>query len=307
MTYIIHDLIDNFLKYQQNIQSSSSLTIKAYQLDLTQVFKDKKAQFSKQEDIWTSARPTLNEWGKLSLASRNRKIATLKSFFNWLYRENFINKNYSTLLVCPQVPKKIPHFLSVDEAIAVLKYLEQPRLSLVTNNNDSSRTHSSSEVTRSQQKTLFILLYGAGLRISEACQLKWKNIDLHERKMRIKGKGDKERFSILPEFCVTHLEKIYKQHSEYVFGEKALDRRKGYELIRSLGQEAALDNPLHPHALRHSYATHLLASGANLRTLQKLLGHESLQATEKYTHLGIDHLARVVDISHPLARTKKSN
>lgn len=290
MTFIIHDLIDNFLKYQQNIQSASALTIKAYQIDLTQVFKDKKAQFDKQEDIWTTARPTFNEWGKLSLASRNRKIAALKSFFNWLYRENIINKNYSTLLVCPQVPKKIPHFLSVDEAIAVLKNLDNP----------------SSEDIRSKQKTLFILLYGAGLRISEACQLQWKNIDLDERKMRIKGKGDKERFSILPEFCVTHLKKIQKQHTVYVFGEKPLDRRQGYDLIRTLGQQTALDKPLHPHALRHSYATHLLASGANLRTLQKLLGHESLQATEKYTHLGIDHLARIVDSSHPLARTKKS-
>ena len=92
----------------------------------------------------------------------------------------------------------------------------------------------------------------------------------------------------------------------FVFGETALNSRKGYELIRKLGKQAGLMNPLHPHALRHSYATHLLANGANLRTLQSLLGHESLQATEKYTHLSVDHLARLIDSSHPLGKIKTS-
>jgi site-specific recombinase XerD len=83
-----------------------------------------------------------------------------------------------------------------------------------------------------------------------------------------------------------------------------LHTRIGYQMIRALGALAQLMNPLHPHALRHSFATHLLTSGANLRTLQTLLGHESLQATEKYTHLGVDHLARLIEQTHPLVKLK---
>ncbi|HWU44604.1 MAG TPA: tyrosine-type recombinase/integrase, partial [Bdellovibrio sp.] len=91
---------------------------------------------------------------------------------------------------------------------------------------------------------------------------------------------------------------------EFVFGEEALSQRRAYEMVRQSGVRAGLLKPLHPHALRHSFATHLLSSGANLRTLQELLGHESLQATEKYTHLGIDQLARTMEQLHPLGKGK---
>ena len=94
------------------------------------------------------------------------------------------------------------------------------------------------------------------------------------------------------------------EESVYVFGSLPLHTRIGYEMIRQLGALAQLMNPLHPHALRHSFATHLLTSGANLRVLQTLLGHESLQATEKYTHLSVDHLARLIDQTHPLMKMK---
>ena len=93
-------------------------------------------------------------------------------------------------------------------------------------------------------------------------------------------------------------------NNEYVFGETALNPRTAYEMIRQSGARAGLLQPLHPHALRHSFATHLLSSGANLRTLQELLGHESLTATEKYTHLGIDQLARTMERVHPLGNNK---
>lgn len=298
MNFEIQNLLDKFLKSQTNIQSASPLTIKAYQLDLTQVFGNNKIQISKQDEIWSLVRPTLSKWGHLSAATRNRKIATIKSFFNWLYHENITQKNYSNMLTCPKVPRKIPSFVSVDEAISIIHFL---------NNNLSVQNLQPrfSEIVLQQQKTLFLLLYGAGLRISEACHLKWKDISLSERKLLIKGKGAKERYAILPVFCVQHLQEIKKNQTDYIFGESPLDRRKGYELIKSLGHAVNLLNPLHPHALRHSFATHLLSSGANLRTLQKLLGHESLQATEKYTHLGVDHLARMIDANHPLALRKK--
>lgn len=290
----IKEIISKFLKYHENVQVSSPLTIAAYKLDLKQTFVDNKnKQITSYSEIWTATRPVLNQWGKLSPASRNRKIATLKSFFNWLYQERLIDKNYAEQLICPKVPKKIPHFLSVDEVIAVLNFLANEKN--VFKKNDLQKI-----------KTLFLLLYGGGLRISEACGLKWLQIQWNEKRILVRGKGNKERLCVVPNMTIQALKVLQSQNekSEYVFGEKPLNARIGYQMIHDLGKKTGLTNALHPHALRHSFATHLLASGANLRTLQTLLGHESLQATEKYTHLSVDQLARLVDQTHPLSKLK---
>lgn len=299
MSCSIGKIIDNYLKYKDNIQSFSPLSLKSYRTDLTQAFKNKQNKVCEYRELWSLVRPALTQWGNLSLASRNRKIATLKSFFAWLYDQQLLDVNYSNQLVCPKVPQKIPHFLSVDEAIAAVNYLNQHLLSCSDDKKQAQLRN---------QKSLFLLLYGGGLRISEACNLKWKDINFSEKKILVRGKGNKERYSILPAFSMEHLKKeetLAKQsHHLYVFGSTVLNTRTGYELIRQLGIQTGLMNSLHPHALRHSYATHLLASGANLRTLQKLLGHESLQATEKYTHLSVDHLARLIEQTHPLSKKK---
>ena len=295
----VQQIIANYLKFQDNIETASPLTLKAYANDLKQAFLikhknvfDLDKTVKSYDEFWALARPALLRWGSLSLASRNRKTATLKSFFNWLFRGKFTEKNYAELLICPKVPKKIPHFLSVDEILSVLKLLDE----------QSASGHL--EVLRA--RTLFLLLYGGGLRISEACQLKWKAIQFTEKRILIFGKGGKERFASLPSYSFSALKKlkIKSEKSEFVFGDKPLNTRSAYETIRTLGKKAGLMNPLHPHALRHSFATHLLASGANLRTLQSLLGHDSLQATEKHTHLSVDHLARTMDSTHPLGKLK---
>ena len=300
MALRIEKIIANYLKYKENISTFSPMTIKAYQTDLNQIFNDKlKAEYS-YEELWPLVRASLSKWGSLSLASRNRKIATLKSFFGWLYEQKLIESNYSEQISCPKVPKKIPHFLSVDEVLSVLSYLSQ----------DTKVLKSEKEAfTLLKQKTLFYLLYGAGMRISEACNVKWNSIKFSEQKILVTGKGNKERYSVLPHFCIKFLMDLKNLNPAdlYIFGSAPLNPRAGYELIRQLGAAAGLVNSLHPHALRHSYATHLLANGTNLRTLQSLLGHTSLQATEKYTHLSVDHLARLVERTHPLTKLKISS
>lgn len=298
MTKLLPDLISNYLKYMENIESASILTLKAYKIDLMQAYQDspyyKTANLhpiKSDDELWFITRSVLQVWSHLSLSSRNRKVATLKSFFNWLYQERLIDKNYSHRLVCPKRAKKIPHFLSLDEITSVLSYFHKK----------DKTAHEEFELI------LFLLLYGGGLRISEACGLKWNHIHFTQRRLLIHGKGNKERIVILPDFCMQYLERYYNKSNiktEYIFGEQPLNPRTGYNMIRSCGSKANLMNPLHPHALRHSFATHLLASGANLRTLQKFLGHESLQATEKYTHLNIDSLARTIDLKHPLSKLK---
>lgn len=296
-------LIDNYLKYQENIKSFSPLSLKCYRSDLMQVYGIKLNIVLNEKELWTEARRALTKWAPLSPASRNRKVATLKSFFGWLYEQRILEANYADQLVCPKVPRQIPNFLSIDEVLSVLKYLNQiPALQLAANPDETDKK----ALEIQNQKTLFLLLYGSGLRVSEACSLSWKNVSLSEKRILILGKGGKERFSILPSYSLEHLQKMktLKKNESYVFGAEPLGTRKAYEMIRQLGISARLMSPLHPHTLRHSYATHLLSSGTNLRTLQTLLGHESLTATEKYTHLSIDHLARLVEQTHPMKKIK---
>lgn len=295
--FYLPENIDKYMKFMTFVKSASPLTLKHYALDLKQAF-DYENNSSLKNKAWSeaellsTARQAFNKWAALSLASRNRKAATLKSFFSWAFDEGLTEKDLSLQITCPKVPKKLPHFLSVDEALAVLKSFE-------TQNKKDELL---------KEKLLFLLLYGGGLRVSEACQLKWTDVQMSQKTLRIKGKGNKERVVALPTLTIEALQKWKKESAfdTYVFGQDPLNPRTAYEIVRQSGQRAGLLKPLHPHALRHSFATHLLSSGANLRTLQELLGHESLQATEKYTHLGIDQLARTLEGMHPLGK-KSSN
>ena len=297
------DLVKQYLKFMAQVQSASPHTLRAYSLDLAQCFElgpiNKEALQDLVDGLNPSARllfPQAPEHASfqyppstLSTASRNRKIATTKSFFNWCYQNKQISEDISHHLHCPKVPRKIPHFISVDEVLSILDSFEVG--------------------TPLEPQVLFLLLYGCGLRVSEACQLKWQDIQTNSRRLLIKGKGNKERVAAAPAITIRYLEKLKAEQKKnslsdgtFVFGDKALDSRTAYAWIKNQGQKAGLLNPLHPHALRHSFATHILSSGANLRTLQELLGHESLVATEKYTHLSIDQLARTMDQKHPLGR-----
>ncbi|MFP5518471.1 MAG: tyrosine-type recombinase/integrase [Bdellovibrionia bacterium] len=291
--------IIDFLKYLAFKKSASFHTLKAYALDLSEAFQLGKVRvpeieaFAAGQASLESSRlfeqlPAKSEWclpRQGAASTRNRKIAALKSFFRWGFEEQIFEQDYGLHLSCPKKQKKLPHFISVDEAMSVLQSFAP--------DEDS-------------EKLLFLLLYGGGLRVSEACQLRWSHVNLSQKTLLIQGKGNKQRLIALPPLTWDLLLKHHSQTNEtYVFGEQALSTRKAYEMVRRSGQKAGLINPLHPHALRHSFATHLLSSGANLRILQKLLGHDSLQATEIYTHLGVDQLARTLDNLHPLGEANK--
>lgn len=287
--------IVKFLEYMANVETCSPLTIKAYHLDLKQAFgplapteqnlqkptKMHRDQLT-DKDLLAKARLALSAWGELSPASRNRKSSTLKSFFNYLFQERLIESDLASQIHSPKVPKKIPHFLSVDEILSILHSFDQD------------------PEPQDLQKLLFLLLYGTGLRVSEASRLRWTEVDLDRRVLRIKGKGSKERLVAFPKTVREILARLQaKKNDASVWGPEGLSTRKAYDWIRQRGVLAGLMKPIHPHALRHSFATHLLASGANMRSLQELLGHESLQATERYTHLGVDQLARTMEKHHP--------
>lgn len=280
-----------FLSEMAEIGQSSPHTLRAYKKDLEQAFGDSLNQTLPDEaEILQLVKEAQIRWGTLSLASRQRKAATMKSFLDWLYHQKLISVPLNDRIEAPKVPRKIPHFLSIDEVLQLLKFTEgiEP-----------------TDPKRPYYLALIFLLYGGGLRISEACNLRWDKVRLTSSEACILGKGSKERWVVLPNRVTEKLRGLPKI-GDYIWGMSPLNERVGFAWVRTLGKKSGLKAPLNPHALRHSYATHLISAGINLRTLQELMGHSSLTSTEKYLHLSTDQLARTMESHHPLAKLKRS-
>lgn len=312
----VHKLRPFVLKYLdslKNVEAYSVHTLRSYRVDLGQAFDLLTAPDSEvlstplptrlgltEDQLLAACRLAMTNWSRLAPASRNRKAACLKSFLNWLFEKQIISRDLALHVHGPKVPHRLPHHLSVDEATALLKSLE---MQIATAPSEGDR------VKTTEDLALILLLYGGGLRVSEACNVKWRDVDASARVIRIMGKGGKERLIALPQRVLTVIRELPRT-GDYLFGEAPMPTRRAYEHVRIQGARAGLLQHLHPHALRHSFATHLLTSGANLRTLQELLGHSSLQATQRYTHIGIDQLARTMEKFHPHgndhAKKKKS-
>ncbi|MCH2532866.1 MAG: tyrosine-type recombinase/integrase, partial [Bdellovibrionales bacterium] len=278
-----------FIRHLSQIHSGLYLFIKSTDLkqNNSQIVK-LGIKDSKPENLSKLIQHLLYEasgpWGRLGIKTRNRKYSCLKSFFNYLYSHKKTDINWAHKVTSPKPQQKIPRFLSFDEIqsliIAAKREFEQTQ---------DPRPY-----------ILLLLLYGGGLRINEACQLKLK--ELKAEKLIVLGKGGKQRVVVLPEAITTTLSELLNkmEADTYIWGSKPLHTQQAYRMIVGLGKKAQLLKPITPHALRHSYATHMLSSGMNLRALQKILGHSSLKATEKYLHLSLDQLSDTLSKNHPL-------
>jgi site-specific recombinase XerD len=314
----ISDAATKFMYFMAFIRTASRETLRSYRVDLRQAFSLTGAELPRldeldgvidakhhspgkpprldESELLDRCRAALMGWADLAPASRNRKAATLKSFLGWLLDQESIDRDLALHVHAPKVPVRLPHFISVDEALALLADLKKRRDEAV----DGTK-----RLLLVRDLALVLLLYGGGLRVSEACSLERTQVSEGGRILRIRGKGGKERIVALPPLAAEALNSLMRQtDGTYVFGTEPFSTRKAYEVVRLSAVSAGLLKPLHPHALRHSFATHLLSSGANLRTLQELLGHQSLQATQRYTHLGIDQLAQTLEDFHPLSNDK---
>ncbi|MCS6838923.1 MAG: tyrosine-type recombinase/integrase, partial [Bdellovibrionaceae bacterium] len=182
----------------------------------------------------------------------------------------------------------LPRFLSVDEALLCYRFA-QNQWEIDPQN-----------VKYQQTFYLFLLLYGLGLRISEAIEVTWSQYHPTQKYIEIIRKGGKIRRIPIPEFIDQHLRKIQYPNKSCHIVPGPISASKGYQLMRELGQQVGLNKTLNPHSLRHSFATHLLNDGVSLRSIQELLGHSSLAATQRYLHLNTAELSRVLDQKHPL-------
>jgi integrase/recombinase XerC len=293
----------NHLKYQRN---ASPHTIRNYQSDLEQF----KAFLTTTPDGEPREEPALDQIDNLTIreflgrlhGNRNkrssvaRKLATVRSFMKYLSREGAIKCNTAKTVASPKQEKRLPDFLGKEAAVQLV---EAPEARSVLGKRD---------------RAILELLYAAGLRVSELVGLDLGDIDPGERLLRVLGKGSKERIVPFGEKAAEALGGYLSARQELT-GMRAsgdavfLNARGGRLTTRSIGNivdrhMAGLAQRLkiHPHTLRHTFATHMLDAGADLRSIQEMLGHESLSTTQKYTHVSLDKLMEVYDRAHPRSK-----
>ncbi|WP_438044981.1 tyrosine recombinase XerC [Sorangium sp. So ce128] len=237
-------------------------------------------------------------------ASIARKVGAARALLRYLERRGEVDKNAAAQLALPKVRRPLPTFLDVDAAAEVM---EIPGAETAEGLRD---------------RAMLETLYGAGLRVSELCGLDLTHVDRRpadRAAVRVVGKGDKERIVPLGSHALAAIERYLERRDELadpttgardpraLFLSRRGARigvRRVQALVQRYGALGAGRADLHPHALRHTCATHLLDGGADLRAIQKLLGHASLATTQRYTHVSIDHLLKVYDAAHPMARKR---
>ena len=290
--------IEDFLVYLRAEKDVSPHTLKAYTQDLKEfeAFVEKKPKDIDNLDIRTFLASLYHR--NLMKSSIARKLASIRSFFKYLHREGYVRSNPAKLVSSPKVPKNLPKFLTIDE---VFSLVETPK-------GESFKP--------SRDKAIIELLYSCGLRVSELTSLDISDLDIKETIIRVKGKGRKER--IIP-IGSKAMESIKNYLPERISLRKKspglfLNNRGGRLTQRSVrrillhySRMINLTGNMSPHTLRHTFATHLLHEGADLRSIQELLGHSSLSTTQKYTHLDIRQLTEVYDKAHPMAKKSKDN
>ena len=289
-------------------KSSSRHTVSNYQIDLeqfAQFLKSKKLRVESVDHV--VIRDFLNHLytdRKLSKSSVSRKLACLKTFFKYLLRQGVLHTNPAELIASPRLPKILPSFLGEEEAASIVGLPQ------------------GDGVLASRDRAILELLYASGMRVSEIVGLNDDQLDLDQNTVRVLGKGKKERIVLFGSFAAQSLVEYLDAKKKLGIGGiddrgqtpvfvsvrgKRLNSRDVQRLVASLRLGLKTTRRVTPHTLRHSFATHLLERGADLRAIQELLGHESLATTQKYTHVGVQHLKREYDKAHPKAKDSSGN
>ncbi len=277
----------------------------------------------------------------LEKSSIARKLAALRSFFKYCVREGLLAENPARLVPTPKLPKRIPSVLSAEEMNGFLNRLaemgpaaegtvgsvrtqvDRSTIPQIVAESGKRSSRKSDRMFLRRDRALLELLYAAGLRVSELTGLNLIDIDQKERVLRVRGKGNKERIvpygskaqealdnywslrdQLLVQKSASRMRRQGPPHAQAVFlnyAGRRLTQRSVGRLVKKYVRLANIDWDLHPHSLRHAFATHLLADGADLRAIQELLGHQSLSTTQKYTHASIRQLMDIYDKAHPHA------
>ncbi len=295
--------ISQFIEWLATEKGYSVHTLDGYRRDLMEFFHFTGRDIQVRDissDITRKFVVSLH--GRNSSATVARKLSSMRSFFRYMKRRRGINNDPLASITGPKIGRYIPVFLTVDETFALL---EAP------NKKDTFML---------RDQAVLELLYSTGMRVSELVSRDMSDLDFKEEVLTVRGKGSKERIIPVGRPALEALRKWVVQREQILAARIAknksvddkamfLNNRGGRLSVRSIerlvkgyGERAGISQIVTPHALRHSFATHLLEMGADLRSVQELLGHASLSTTQRYTHLTLDHLSDVYDHAHPLAK-----
>ncbi|MDD2370759.1 MAG: site-specific tyrosine recombinase XerD [Firmicutes bacterium] len=295
-------LSENYIHYLSIEKGLSNNTIDSYLSDIIKFFIFLKTELNMDINVIESInKEHLLKYFKqinidgLSKRSQARYIASLKSYFKFLIRENIINKDPTDIIDSPKKDKKLPDYLSVSEIEKLLQVIDLTKK------------------IGYRDRTMLEITYGAGLRVSELLSLKTEDINIELGFIRCYGKGNKERIIPIGEIALEFLEYYLKNirlmilknnKSKVLFLNsrgKPMSRQGFFKILLNYGNKAGIKKHLSPHTLRHSFATHLLENGADLRSVQEMLGHSDISTTEIYTHLSMKQIKKVYDKTHPRA------
>ena len=284
-------LINKFINFLKTERNYSAHTISNYARDLrflTSFVKGKKIDRSAAREYLLAL-----EKKRYSRRSIARKLSSARSFFRFLVREKLADQNPFENLLTPKLPKKLPNFLYPEELQSLLDAPEQK------------------DPRGLRDRAILEVIYGTGLRVTEIIRMNINDIDFDESEIKVLGKGAKERIVLFGSHARAALHKYMEEgRRQLTSGKKTaalfINRRGGRLTTRSVerkissyAKKAGLNKKVTPHTLRHSFATHLLSGGADLRMVQELLGHVSLSTTQVYTHITKERLKEVYDSSHP--------
>ncbi len=292
-------LIKRFLTYLRLEQSLSDNSISAYLHDielfmqyLESINHSKLLKDIRQENIEDFI-ANLYELG-LSANSQARILSGIKKFYAYLIQEKLVEENPTQLISSPSIGRHIPDILSYEEICSMIENID---LSLPFGHRN---------------KAIIEIMYGCGLRVSEVTSLKISNIYIKDEFIRIFGKGDKERLVPISPSTIKTLylyidgerksQNISPKHTDTLFINRrgsCLSRQMIFLIIKDLAEKAGIKKNIGPHTIRHSFATHLLEGGADLRAVQQMLGHSSISTTEIYTHISDQYLREVISLFHP--------
>ncbi|MCR9248419.1 MAG: tyrosine recombinase [bacterium] len=299
-------VVDDYLQFLRNSRRKSPATLKAYGGDLRDFVTWLRSQDC---DVLEVSRLTLRRYlveleeQGLAATSVQRKLASVRGLFAWAQQADLLAKNPAKLLKGPKAPQRVPRFLTSKEVDLLLSqtFADTPQ---------GRRDHAILEV-----------LYSTGCRVSECATMELQSLDLDEGIVRVLGKGSKERLCLLGEPATRAVIAWLDARRQIMRASKRRDpgtlwlNRTGtplssrwiFETVRRRARDAGIQTPLTPHGLRHSFATHLLDRGADLRTVQELLGHARLVTTEIYTHVSVGRLRDVYDQAHPQGRAREGS
>ena len=329
--------IEKYLEYLRSVRNASPNTLTNYGNDLAQFVTFLTPPEMTTPGVTKIDHQMIREFvGQmhelgLEKSSIARKLAALRSFFKYCVREGLLKDNPARLVPTPKLPKRIPMVLSAEEMSGFLDQLAGPQYAEAARRGRKAKRRAGTagpemgiirledSLLLRRDRALLELLYAAGLRVSELTGLNLVDMDQKEQMLRVRGKGNKERIvpygakaaEALKSYWQVRQKLLYentairqKTHPEAVFlnytGRRLTQRSVG-RILKKYAKLVNINWDLHPHSLRHAFATHLLADGADLRAIQELLGHQSLSTTQKYTHASIRQLMDIYDKAHPHA------